>query len=185
MSDHKAVTEAELQEKSTGKRVTLDALKDNILSAHCFTALDAANGAGEVFEDEHQIKSLSLLTICVIVLKNGFTVMGQSACADPANFNKEVGERLAREDAQNKIWPLMGYALKQEVFLTQGENGTFKGRVRKEELELSDKITKLEAFTNGHEQFDKLDNNEKDNLLNQLQIMKQYRHILQQRMAGF
>ncbi len=61
-------------------------------------------------------KSLSTLTICVLVLRNGFTVVGESACASPENFNAEIGRRIARENAVAKIWPLMGYQLKENLY---------------------------------------------------------------------
>lgn len=58
---------------------------------------------------------LRLLTICTIVLKNGFTVTGESACADPLKYNKEIGETIARANALNKVWPLMGYVLRSQL----------------------------------------------------------------------
>jgi len=58
---------------------------------------------------------LSLLTFCVLVLRNGFTVTGESACASPENFNAEIGRQLARANAVNKIWPLMGYELRTKL----------------------------------------------------------------------
>ncbi len=63
--------------------------------------------------------SLGLLTICVLVLRNGFTVTGESACASPENFNAEIGRRIARENAIAKCWPLMGYALKERLSAQQ------------------------------------------------------------------
>ena len=60
-------------------------------------------------------ESLGLLTFCVLVLKNGFTVTGESACASPENFDAEIGRKIARENAEQKIWPLMGYHLKQQL----------------------------------------------------------------------
>lgn len=59
--------------------------------------------------------SLQLLTYCTLVLQNGFTVTGESACASPENFDAEIGRKIARQNAVNKIWPLMGYALKQQL----------------------------------------------------------------------
>ena len=94
------VTESELkdhQEKIGGKRVTLDALKANIT------------------KEEFHVFPGSQLTVCVLTLLNGFTVTGESACADPAMFNEEIGQKIARENAERKIWPLMGYALKEEM----------------------------------------------------------------------
>ncbi len=59
---------------------------------------------------------LRLLTFCVLVLKNGFTVTGESACASPENFDAEVGRKIARRNAVDKIWPLMGYELKTRLY---------------------------------------------------------------------
>ena len=56
------------------------------------------------------------LTVCVLTLANGFTVTGESACASPENFNEEVGNKIARENAVQKIWPLEGYLLKQYLY---------------------------------------------------------------------
>jgi Phage protein (N4 Gp49/phage Sf6 gene 66) family len=61
------------------------------------------------------IAPLNLLTFCVLVLKNGFTVTGESACASPENFDAELGRKIARGNAIAKIWPLMGYALKSKL----------------------------------------------------------------------
>ena len=57
----------------------------------------------------------SMLTFCVLVLRNGFTVTGESACASPENFSAEIGRRVARENAIAKVWPLLGYALKDKM----------------------------------------------------------------------
>ena len=51
------------------------------------------------------------LTICVLTLENGFTVTGESACVDPNNFDKDIGEKIAYENAREKIWQLEGYLL--------------------------------------------------------------------------
>ena len=58
---------------------------------------------------------LRLLTFCVLVLKNGFTVTGESACASPENFDADVGRKVARENAKQKLWPLLGYELKTRL----------------------------------------------------------------------
>ena len=57
-----------------------------------------------------------VLTICIITLRNGFTVTGESACASPENFDAEIGKKIARANAIDKIWPLEGYLLKQRLF---------------------------------------------------------------------
>jgi hypothetical protein len=55
------------------------------------------------------------LTICILTLQNGFRVTGESACADPANFDAAKGRELARKAASEKIWPLLGYALRDHL----------------------------------------------------------------------
>lgn len=57
----------------------------------------------------------SCLTVCCLTLQNGFTVTGESACASPANFNAEIGRKIAREHARDKIWALEGYLLKDRL----------------------------------------------------------------------
>jgi hypothetical protein len=68
----------------------------------------------------------SCLTVCCLTLANGFTVTGESACASPENFNAEIGEGIAYENARSKIWMLEGYLLKQHLFeqTTFGVNKT-------------------------------------------------------------
>jgi len=57
----------------------------------------------------------SQLTVCCLTLQNGFTVTGESACASPENFNKEIGEKIAYRNARDKIWALEGYLLKDKM----------------------------------------------------------------------
>jgi len=56
------------------------------------------------------------LTICVLTLRNGFTVTGESASASPENFNKEIERKIAKDNAREKIWALEGYLLKQRLY---------------------------------------------------------------------
>ena len=59
------------------------------------------------------------LTICILTLGNGFTVTGESACASPENFDKLIGQKIAYQNAREKIWQLEGYLLKEKLY--QGE----------------------------------------------------------------
>jgi hypothetical protein len=104
-----------IQEKGlTAPRVTPQDLQDNIASIHYFTARDGCEGECGGNGGPYPIE-LGLLTICVLVLRNGFTVTGESACASPENFDAEIGRKIARQNAEQKIWPLMGYHLKQQL----------------------------------------------------------------------
>ena len=66
---------------------------------------------------EYSIHAGSTLTICVLTLENGFTVVGKSACAHAGNFNKELGEKIAYDDAFKQIWALEGYLLREALYL--------------------------------------------------------------------
>lgn len=55
-------------------------------------------------------------TICNLYLQNGFTVRGESACVDPKNFVKELGEKIAFENAFNKVWELEGYLMQEKMY---------------------------------------------------------------------
>lgn len=59
------------------------------------------------------------VTVCLLELKNGFHVLGESACACPENFNVTTGRKYAFDDARNRIWKLEGYLLKQRLFKQQ------------------------------------------------------------------
>lgn len=118
--------EAEIIAKGlTAPRVTPTDLAANIASCYYFTAWQGAQLAYWGDSDPENPKPLSgepdqsgplsLLTFCVLVLRNGFTVTGESACASPENFDAEIGQKIALENAKQKMWPLMGYALKERL----------------------------------------------------------------------
>lgn len=96
----------------TAPRVKPEDLEAAIASEWFFTAAEAT---GMVDGSGPDVRALHLLTFCVLVLKNGFTVTGESACASPENFDAEIGRRIARENAKQKLWPLLGYALKERL----------------------------------------------------------------------
>lgn len=104
--------EQEIQAKGlTAPRVTPADIEANIARDYYFTALGAIDATTQSCWADHE-ESLSLLTFCVLVLRNGFTVTGESACASPQNFDAELGRKIARQNAVSKVWPLMGYELK-------------------------------------------------------------------------
>ena len=114
--------EQEIQAKGlTAPRVTPEDIEANIVSEHYFTAADAYRSNpcydpnGHPHEPLPAPAPLELLTFCVLVLRNGFTVPGESYCADAERFDAETGRNEARKDAINKAWTLMVYALKERL----------------------------------------------------------------------
>lgn len=112
MKDENAI-EAEIQAKGlNAPRLTPADIDSAIVAEYCFRASNVLKGT-----PIHQ--SLECLTICILVLQNGFTVTGESACASPQNYDRDIGHRIARENARNKIWPLEGYQLRTKLSLIE------------------------------------------------------------------
>lgn len=104
-----AAIEQEIQAKGlTAPRVTPQMI-DDLIVAECFSTAD------KMFPGCPTTEPMALLTICVLTLRNGFTVTGESACASPENFDTEVGMKVARQKAKEKIWALEGYALRNRL----------------------------------------------------------------------
>jgi hypothetical protein len=79
------------------------------------TCVTPASIEAKVRGCEYYVWPGTTLTLCLLTLENGTVVVGESACADPANFDQAKGEKYAREDAIEKVWPREGYLLKQRL----------------------------------------------------------------------
>jgi hypothetical protein len=120
MSDDKI--EQEIQAKSlTAPRVTPD---------------DVENA---IFSEDYCRFDGSTTTIAQITMKNGFVVIGTSACASLENFDEELVRKIARDNAKNKIWELLGYALKERL-----SNPSFEDSLDKIFEEAEDKAQAIE-----------------------------------------
>lgn len=112
LTDEQSTEAAIAKAGKTAQRVTPEHIDAAIVGEYFFTAGEAVaeiNG-GPAAEHDQQ---LSLLTFCILVLRNGFTVTGESACASPENFDPQIGRDIARRNAREKIWLLEGYLLKE------------------------------------------------------------------------
>lgn len=97
MSDDQQV-EQQIQDKGlTAPRVTLD-------------QIDAC-----IVDEVYYVFPNSTVTVCLLYLKNGYTVTGESACVSMENFNVDIGRQVARHNAREKIWGLEGYLLRQQL----------------------------------------------------------------------
>lgn len=118
MSDQ-AIEQEIITKGKTAARVTPADIHANIVGEYYFTASDGVQAAIHKQDELTRLTGahgeLELLTFCVLVLKNGFTVTGESACASPENFDEEIGRKIARKNAESKIWPLMGYELRSKL----------------------------------------------------------------------
>jgi hypothetical protein len=93
-----AAVEAEIQAKGlTAPRLTP-------------AAIDA-----QIADEAFYVFPGTTMTVCALTLRNGFIVIGESAAASPENFDQEIGRKVARDSARNKIWALEGYVLKNRL----------------------------------------------------------------------
>lgn len=121
MKNEQAI-EQEIQDKGlTAPRVTPADIEAKISSTFYFTANEGMRGTDgclDTFKEtgsKYDYPPLRLLTFCVIVLRNGYTVTGESACASPENFDAEIGRKIAYQNAKDKIWALEGYLLREKL----------------------------------------------------------------------
>jgi hypothetical protein len=108
-------TEKECAANAVAPRVSLADIQLAIERCFYFTGGEAARAYDPATAREQAVSSLDPLTICIVVMRNGFSVIGKSAPASPANYNAELGRKLAYEDAVRQIWPLMGFALRDRL----------------------------------------------------------------------
>lgn len=55
------------------------------------------------------------LTHCLLIVKNGYIFTGESSCVDPNNYDKDIGEKIAYDNAFDKLWPVYGFILRQHL----------------------------------------------------------------------
>ena len=68
-----------------------------------------------IVSESYHVFPNTTFTVCLLTLTNGYNVTGESACVSAENFNAEIGRKIARENARNKIWQLEGYLLRQKL----------------------------------------------------------------------
>lgn len=108
--DSLKATDAASAAVAVAPRVTLADIASAIASRYDFPADKAVAAIGAPVAEP-----LKLLSICILVMRNGFTVIGKSAPASPENFNPALGQKFAYEDAVRQLWPLMGFALRDKL----------------------------------------------------------------------
>lgn len=108
--------EQEIQAKGlTAPRICPEDIEANIAGEHYHSPSDYTIGCG--FNIGHfDSEKIKRHTICILTLRNGFTVVGiNEGPVSAANFDAELGRKIARQNAVQKILPLMGYELRSKL----------------------------------------------------------------------
>jgi hypothetical protein len=84
--------------QKTENRVTLDSIKAKVKGIEFINPVSAAH-----------------VTLAFVTMNNGFTLVGKSAPADPANFDADKGKAFAYEDALRQAWAHEGYLLCEKL----------------------------------------------------------------------
>lgn len=96
--DHDQHIEDEIQAKGlNAPRLTPQGIEDKIINEHY-----------------HRFKGTTV-TVCLLTMENGFSVIGESAAVSMANFDEEIGRKVARQHARDRLWKLEGYLLRQKL----------------------------------------------------------------------
>lgn len=77
--------------------------------------LNPAHIDAQIVREQYYVFPSTTMTVCALTLQNGFIVIGESAAASPENFDREIGQKIARENARQKIWALEGYLLRSKL----------------------------------------------------------------------
>lgn len=113
--------------KNPGGRVTLQAMKNDVVGMYFVTGAQLADVAAALPGDQtlgygiqdginqQALKSLQVLTLCVVIVTNGYSFVGKSAPADPLNYDPDYGKKLAYDDVIRQMWPVYGFAKRMEL----------------------------------------------------------------------
>lgn len=112
-SESLKLTDAQSAAVAVAPRVTLANIEASVDATHYFTGRQAVVMTAP--PGQHVHPDLGTLTICLLVMKNGFTIIGKAAPASPDNYNADLGRKYAYEDAVRQVWPLMGFALRDRL----------------------------------------------------------------------
>lgn len=121
-------------------RVRPEDIEAEIAGEHYFTADQGVAGACYRIHNPNDRTRLSLVTICVLELRNRCVVLGKSVVISPENFDAAKGREIARKNAIDQIWPLLGFRLLDRLA------GTEAARIAELEAVIAEQDRRLAAI---------------------------------------
>jgi hypothetical protein len=88
--------------------------KDVFEAAYLEQGHDASRISEQMVDDfiaGHESTRMGNHTVVLVKLRNGFTLIEESACVDPANYSQEIGEQYALKKAKARVWNHLGFLL--------------------------------------------------------------------------
>lgn len=115
------VTEAEAAEMRAASdrpveepRLTMADVDASIAGIYYFNGLQGAMASGAHVPGDHA-EQLLRLTVCVVVLHNGFMQHGESYTVRTVDQNAQLGRELALIEAKARLLPILQYELKCRI----------------------------------------------------------------------
>lgn len=130
---------SENQKRTGAVRVTEADVLANIKAEYSFTLGEALDAMGVPVVDD-----VRCMTVCVLVMNNGFSVQGVSACADPKGFDAQVGREIAKRNAVSVAWGHMGYELRTKLHEQELRGARERKREASFETPLKDAIGSMD-----------------------------------------
>lgn len=138
--------------------------------------VDLDDVLGSIEKEEFILLPDGRTTICMLTLKNGFTIRGESSCVDISNYNPEIGNKIARTNAQEKIWAFLGYELATKL----RRRTNIYSRMEEEQRLLSARFNSLGEFIESPK-FKNISSLDQNDLREQHKHMMGYLHALNRR----
>lgn len=94
--------ELELELEITGKGLNAPRLRPEDIDA-------------TIVDEDYIVLPSGKTMICELTLENGFTVRGEASMVSKDNFNYDIGKKISRQKARDKIWELEAYLLQERI----------------------------------------------------------------------
>lgn len=88
--------------------------KEVFEAAYLAQGNDGSRISAQMVDDfiaKHESARMGNHTVVLVTLRNGFTLIEESACVDPANYDQAIGEQYALQKAKSRVWNYLGFLL--------------------------------------------------------------------------
>lgn len=80
------------------------------------TKLEITDIISKIKSETYTILPSGKVMVCELILENGFSVRGEAAVVDKANFVEQIGKQISKERALQQVWLVEGYLLQEKLY---------------------------------------------------------------------